>query len=382
VADGAAIALDDLRAGVAAGIVTEAQAATLADLAARRRGALGALAEDDEPFELFRGFNEVFTALGVALFGLGLGAASALAFVGLTGPLLVATAASWLLAEFLTRRKRMVLPSLLLALGFSGAVAGLAGMQALGRLFASTEAGALTDTLADGGGPAFVVGAAALAGAGAAFLFYRRFRLPFAVFLTGFGLFVATLALAGRLEAGRWLSAAAGGDYADLFDLSQTGPTALATLGFGLAAFAVAMAFDRRDPHRVSRLSACGFWLHVLAAPAIVNTVAGSLWRLPGALGATLLAATVLVIAVVALVIDRRAFLLAGVAWIALLLGAAFRGASAEVATTAILLILGVGITGLGAVWPQARGLILSALPDFPGKDRLPPWTRPEGRRA
>jgi hypothetical protein len=381
VAEPRAIGLDDLRAGVAAGIVTEAQAATLADLAARRAGALGALAEDDEPFELFRGFNEVFVALGVALLGLGLAGAAALSFVGATGPLMVAAAGSWALAELLTRRRRMVLPSLLLAGGFTGALAALAGTQALGWLFSATEPGRLAERLSDGVGPLMVAGPATLTGALAAFLFYRRFRLPFAVFLCGAALFSFTLAVAGRFEAARW-GAALGGDVWALFDLSRTGPTALATLGFGLAAFAVAMAFDLRDPHRVSRLSACGFWLHVLAAPAIVNTVAGSLWRLDGALGAALLAVTVAAIAAAALIIDRRSFLLAGVVWLAALLSTAFSGASAEVAATATLLVLGALITALGAGWSQARGALLAALPDFPAKNRLPPWTRPSWSRA
>ena len=59
---------DDLRAAVGAGIVTEAQAASLASLADSRRGARTDLAVGDEPFELFKGFNEVFIVVNTNSF--------------------------------------------------------------------------------------------------------------------------------------------------------------------------------------------------------------------------------------------------------------------------------------------------------------------------
>ncbi len=64
---------DDLRAAVGAGIVTEAQAASLASLADSRRGARTDLAVGDEPFELFKGFNEVFIVVGLLILAMGLG---------------------------------------------------------------------------------------------------------------------------------------------------------------------------------------------------------------------------------------------------------------------------------------------------------------------
>jgi hypothetical protein len=52
--------------------------------------------------------------------------------------------------------------------------------------------------------------------------------------------------------------------------------------------FAAAMYFDLKDPQRVTRYSACGFWLHIAAAPALVNTVAVTLLN-QGNLSGTLL---------------------------------------------------------------------------------------------
>lgn len=63
----AEIAQDDLRAAVAAGVLTEAQAASLLVLAQDRAGQRAALPAEDEPFELFRGFAEVFVAVGLGI---------------------------------------------------------------------------------------------------------------------------------------------------------------------------------------------------------------------------------------------------------------------------------------------------------------------------
>ena len=54
------IGTDDIRAAVASGLLTEGQAASLTALADSRRGAREGLDPGDEPFELFRGFNEIF----------------------------------------------------------------------------------------------------------------------------------------------------------------------------------------------------------------------------------------------------------------------------------------------------------------------------------
>jgi hypothetical protein len=368
------IAPDDLRAAVAAGVLSEAQAARLAAIAQARRGFRGAIAWDDEPFELFRGFNEVFIAIGVVLLGLGLWGAAALLADGTVTVAAIMAALSWGLAEYLTRRRRMVLPSLLLATAFAGAVALVAAVWEADRLMRVTPPGRLADLLVSGDAPTSLAIAFCGAGAAGAALFYARFRLPFATFLIGGFAFAGLLAGAGLFDAGGWLRLEREG-WRALFDLSQSGGLALTTLGFGLAAFAVAMAFDLRDPHRVSRLSACGFWLHLIAAPAIANTVALSAWNNGGASAALLLALVIAAMTLVALIIDRRSFLIAAVVYLSVLLGAALREASGELASVATLIILGAFLTILGAGWARARGAVLRALPGFPLKDRLPPWT-------
>ena len=58
---------DDIRAAVGAGMITDAQAASLVARAQVRRGERGRIAGLDEPFELFRGFNELFIVAGLVV---------------------------------------------------------------------------------------------------------------------------------------------------------------------------------------------------------------------------------------------------------------------------------------------------------------------------
>jgi hypothetical protein len=82
------------------------------------------------------------------------------------------------------------------------------------------------------------------------------------------------------------------------------------------------------------------------------------------------------VIAALALVIDRRSFLTAGIVYIALVISWLVQGGSdggvGHWAT--ILLILGFFITALGTWWVPLRSALMRVLPDFPGKSSLPPY--------
>jgi hypothetical protein len=142
------------------------------------------------------------------------------------------------------------------------------------------------------------------------------------------------------------------------------------TLVFGIAVFALAIRHDMADPHRVTRHAACGFWLHLLAAPAIVNTAAFTLYAGGGPLATLGLVAFLLALTAVALAVDRRSFLLSGAGYVAALLIAGLGSDS----FAAVLVFLGMLILGLGAGWTGLRARLMRALPAFPGKDRLPPW--------
>lgn len=365
---------EDLRAAVQAGILSEAQAAGLTALSQSRSGHRAAMPAEDEPFEFFRGFSEIFVSLGLVIL-LG-GVATLLMLLGglttavvvpmgvsalLIGVPLGVAAVSWWCAGYFTLRRRMNLPSMVLAIAYGTGIF-------LGSFSALTLAGAGVRAMAV---LPFVVGALAMV------LWYRRYRLPFSVFVLGGlalgGLYAAT----ASVDAVEGFVRATGGGtrwFGGLFDLRESPAFATATLLFGIVCFLAGMWFDTRDPHRLGRHSATAFWLHLMAAPALVNTVALTLLNTGGGAGIGLLAVALVVITMLALVIDRRSFLTAAIAYIAIVIAWLVGEARDLGAWTLILLLLGTLITGIGTWWVPLRQVVMRSLPAFPGKDRLPPW--------
>jgi hypothetical protein len=350
------IAPDDLRAAVAAGILTEAQAVNLKVLSDSRQGARENLAPGDEPFELFKGFNEVFIVVGLGILAMGwAGVAGLFVWLGGGDPLaktvmvaLVGAAVLWGLSEYFVRRRRMVAPAIALSILFAGnAAAGMSAQFSQPFMLAQAEYSSLPMP--------FALATLALLG------YWLRFRVPFALAMIALGLFATALVFAAE-RAGTPASPT------DLFLLSAGGPFAWITLALGVAVFVVAMMFDMSDPHRVTRRSANGFWLHMVAAPALVNTVALTLLARENGAGNMMLLAFLALIAVVAIVIDRRSFLIAGVGY-AVTLAATVFDSEGGVYT---VLVLGIFLVLLGAFWERIRAALLRLMPFLP-RDRLPP---------
>ena len=345
---------DDLRAAVGAGIVTEAQAASLASLADSRRGARTDLAGGDEPFELFKGFNEVFIVVGLLILAMGWAGVVGVAYAaeitnpqqaamlyGSIGALII-----WAMSEYFIRRRRMVGPAIALSILFTGnAAIALTAYFAQPFMVAQQDYASLPLP--------FILGTATIG------VFWYRFRVPFAMAMIAVGFFIVAILMAATSQGTPQ-------DSSDLFLLSAGGPFAWITLVLGLLVFAAAMAFDMSDPHRVTRRSANGFWLHVVAAPALVNTLALTLldrdahWALLGVM---------LIFALVAIVIDRRSFLIAAIGYIVALASTVFDGET----TALTVLVLGIILLLLGAFWEKFRARLLRLMPRFVPLHRLPP---------
>ena len=351
------LARDDLRAAVAAGLIDERQAAGLLALAEARQGARARLDGREEPFELFRGFNEIFIVVGlVILFGAWAALTGLLAFeqVGMEGLRAVVAAVATMavlamLARYFTLRRRMVAPSIALTVMFALAAlqAGISGGWVLGMAF----------------GGRFVLAAAATTVALGAW--YAVFRVPFAMALVALGVFATVVAL--QVSGG-----AMPDNPADFFLLTAAGPFAWITVMVGAGILAAALWFDMGDPHRVGRRSATGFWLHVVAAPAIVNTIALSLLEMETFGAFAGLIGFLALVAVFAVAIDRRSFLVSGIGYVV-----ALAVILLDDGATLAILVLGLALVILGAQWERLRGWLMRALPDFPGKSRLPPWGAP-----
>lgn len=345
---------EDLRAAVAAGILTEAQAASLTALAHNRQGRRAALPAEDEPFEFFRGFSEIFISIGLVILLSGVAALLTVfgGFALLTLVPLATAGIAWWWAGYFTLKRRMTLPSMVLATAYGTGIVIFA-FSLLARSGFDDRAIAIAG---------FSLSAAAMV------LWYRHFRLPFSAFLAGGAILGAVYSLTA--SASHLVGLVGAGGYRALFDLGESPAFATATLVFGIGAFLVGMWFDTRDPHRLGRHSATAFWCHLLAAPALVNTVAMTLLN-GGGIG--FLAIALALVTLLALVIDRRSFLTAAIAYIAIVIGWVM-GEGGGTSWIFVLLLLGAFITAIGTWWVQLRAVVMRALPDFPGKSSLPPY--------
>ncbi len=367
----------DLDAAVTEGIVTAAQATALRELVHKRERERAIALGHEERFRFMRGFNDVFFAIGVVLFVAGLLYFTPRGAAGYA----VAAAIVWGLAEVLVGRLRLVLPGILLASAFVVLVFFAATPVPLesGLPFETRPmfppSGVLDYLHFYPGGPLAFAGRALIAAAAAA-AFYWRFKLPFTLLPLAASLVVAALGAASFL-----------------LPRSIVVSDALVMLVCGLAVFAAAMAFDASDRERVTRRADCAFWLHLLAAPMIVRSamllavspladaisVTGEPLRRN--MNAEMAVAVMLIVAVLtlaALLIARRALLVAGLAYLGAAIGFALTGARVGVqadgafVVAATLVILGALVLTLGAGWVPLRRRLLALLSPAISS-RLPP---------
>ncbi|MGE3303757.1 MAG: hypothetical protein AB7M12_11665 [Hyphomonadaceae bacterium] len=370
---------DDLNAAAEAGLITAEQAARVADfLAARVAPPAAALAlNDEENLRFIRNFHDVFLAIGIVMLAVGM-AVAAITFLSAYGlfregwkggaawlgaALFAACAgAIWALGETFSRRRRLFLPSIALCISFVGFSATTAAFAYAGAVTHGLSAHAF-DLEQGGLLVKLLIVLAPLAALAGALSFYHRFKLPFALGFSG-----ALAALTAFAVA--W--AAAPAQVAALY-----APICIVA---GVALFAAGMAFDMRDPERQGRLSDNGFWLHLAAAPFLLNgalgLIGGVTGRVPAfgpifqdgnanAAQAGLTLTVVAALGFLSLLINRRALIVSalvttGVA-VGVLMNAAGLGAGALVAST--LLTLGAFVLILGASWRTARRALLAHLP-------------------
>ncbi|WP_172297820.1 hypothetical protein [Pseudoruegeria sp. HB172150] len=354
------IQTDDIRAAVGAGILSERQAAQLTALSDSRRGAREDLSAGDEPFELFRGFNEIFIMVGLGILSAGYVAVVGWYVAGRIETwhtallwISVATAALvWLFSEYFIRRRRMVGPAILLTIMFAAVAAfGFGNWLAQVFMIAQEDYGSLI-------GPGLLSVAAVL-------VFWLRFKVPFALAVVALGLF-ATALLTAATQSGN------PENLNDIFVLSEESGFAWITLALGLATFAAAMAFDASDPHRVTRRASQGFWLHLVAAPMIINTIALSVLSNETDNARLALIAVMGIFALVAVIIDRRSFLLAAIAYVVGVITTLYPVTEGGNFGW-LILSLGLFLVALGAFWARIRAVLLGILPLGGLRKYLPP---------
>jgi len=338
----------DLEAAVAAGALTPQE---VQRFRAYLAGDRASPAVDEEHFRLLSGFNDIFVAIAaiilliaVAWIGSSIGPRIDLNGPSPLGAALVA-ATAWGLAEFFTRKRRMALPSILLLLTFIGGVFAASGLSLVLAIGEQT----LNDNERAGG---LILAAAAAIAAGAAWLHWRRFRVPITV--------AAGAAAVVGVAVG--LLAYAMGDNDGIRDI---------LLGFslllGIGVFLFAMWWDSSDPARQTRRSDVAFWLHLLAAPLIVHPIFSLLGLTDGSASigeAVIVLLVYLVLGLTALAIDRRALLVSALAYVLWALTDLFeRFGAVELSFALTALVIGSALLLLSAFWHNVRRAVVKPLP-------------------
>ncbi len=345
------IANETLAKGVERGIITADQAERLRALEHAGVPPESPATADDEQLRFIGGFSDIFVTIGLAMFLAAIGFYGTLA----GGPWGIGAwiaIAAWLLAEFFTRIRRMALPSIVLLIVFSVAVFSVAA------LVSETHGDASADVhLRNAGGWFGLSGFAPTTVSVAGFvtvlataLHYWRFRVPITVAAGCCALTCTILGLVSGLTP-------------------QLPPVAYNVVAFacGLAVFALAMRFDIADPERVTRRTDIAFWLHLLASPLIVHSLIKGMVTDAAKLSpatAVAIMAVFLALSFVAVLIDRRALLVSGLAYA----GLAFWTLASQVGisgmtTPLTLLVLGAFVLLLSAGWRPLRAGVLGLMP-------------------
>ncbi|MFZ1742966.1 MAG: hypothetical protein WAT93_08935 [Pontixanthobacter sp.] len=346
---------DDLRTAVATGAISAEAADALRNHVAISRDVP---AGDEEHFRLINSFNDIFVTIAAILMLVAMAGIGQAFTPNVDGPppfsgLLIAGAA-WGMAEFFTRKRRMALPSIVLLLAFVGGVFA----TLIGTSIMLTGADNPSETLI-----ASLVGAAGLLTAGAAYLHWRRFKVPITVAAGAAAVAVTVIAL---------IMAAIG------VENSRNAETVLIPLVFvvGLAIFAFAMRWDISDRERQTRRSDVAFWLHLLAAPMIAHPLFYWIGVTEGQnIGASAAIGVLIVyvaMGLVALAIDRRALLVSALAYVLVTLTWLFdRFGAVELNVALTALVIGSALLTLSAFWTPIRQTIVSKLPNHM-QQRLP----------
>lgn len=368
-----------LESAAAAGIIRADQVGPLYDFLAT--GGVSAEPPGEENLRFIRNFHDVFLAIGIVLFAVGLavgigsyaaGADSPQQATPISGGLsLTAAAVMWGLGELFARRRRLFLPAIAIVCALTLFVVVGAALLYTGAL--------LGRTLELNGGPDAIpseLRTGILIASGCAFiapaLFYLRFRLPFSMGLAGGG--IAFFAIVSALLFG-------GEPTINYL------PTLYLTLG--LLLFFAGVAFDARDPARVSRFSDNGFWLHFAAAPLVLGGAFGLVAQAFGAQGVEAIAgpgrlvatqddtavarsaltlAVVVALAFVSLLINRRVLIVSALLTTGVAIGVILNkfGLGAGALAASVLVVLGGFVLILGAGWHGVRRSLLG-------------WVKPEG---
>lgn len=350
----------DLNAAVSAGTLTQEAADALRTHVANARPTPSA---DEENFRLITSFNDIFVTLAGILV-----LVSATWIGGMIAPVAGAAAlaaVSWGLAEFFTLKRRMALPSIAFFVSF------MIGIYGAGMALFSPIGSAIGISASPFSSQSGIVGSAVSSAmvVGACWLHWQRFRVPITIAWGTVAIVMFIFSL-----------------IAPMLNADETPQLVLwLLLLFGLGVFAFAMWWDMQDTQRTKRDSDVAFWLHLFASPMIVHpifllmgwNIVGNSTQTPGAGLAVVAILLYCAFAVVALIVDRRAFLVSAMIYVLAAIVYLFSSSGIDGSFFPVAaLIIGSGLLMMSAFWQKLRGVLLTFLPDhitarLPATDRL-----------
>ncbi|MCE2518002.1 MAG: hypothetical protein J4F41_09315 [Alphaproteobacteria bacterium] len=322
----------DLDDAVKAGVVSAKHVAAFRHFMQNQRNGT---ASSEEHFRMITGFNDVFVTIACLLVlaaGWYIGS-----FANDQVGALAAAAGSWGLAEYFTRIRRMALPSITLLMVFV------------------TAAFATFDFIADG--PLLVLPplAAMLAAAG----HWLRFRVPITIAAVAASGIVAVMALMTEME------------------IDLDGPLFSGVLlALGLMTLGLAIWWDSRNVHRITRQADVAFWLHILSSFVIVHTLFSNILLRETQSDGMVITIVLLaygLLTLVSIILDRRAMMVSALGYALYATGHVFTTDNAEGLGFALAcLIVGGGLLMLSALWSKVRKPVVGLLPHAMAS-RLPP---------
>lgn len=288
----------------------------------------GSPAVDEENFRLVGGFNDIFIVIACAL--LLFSSLWVTSSISEVLGYLVFAGLSWGLAEIFVLKRKMALPAIMLLLAFVGGV--FAFSQALfGNVLEIT-----------------LIVSTALSTL-AAYFHWRRFHVPVTI-AVGTG---AALALLASIV---------------ISIVPESTGILMMTLFFcGCIAFVSAMYWDSADTSRITRKSDVAFWLHLLSAPLIIHPIFWNLGVLDGNESLSNMALVVILylfMAVLSILIDRRAFMVSSLMYVIYALSSLidnYGGIGYSFPLTGI--VMGASLLLLSIYWQRVRALFVMRLP-------------------
>ncbi|MCO6185453.1 hypothetical protein [Rhizobium sp. L1K21] len=296
--------------------------------------------EESEMPRFIRGYHDVLITIGVLV--------TLVAIAGLWS-FYAMLAAVIVLSEIFVKRQRLALPSFVLAVACL-----IAGTLCVVAVVDSIDSGLMDDIKASSPEWINIISSAVvfvLIG-----LYYWRYRVP--------------VAFAGLLIAG--VAAILGTLGLLLFPHNVENAMYFVLLTSGVVLTVAAIVLDISDPVRVTRRSDIAFWLYLVAVPAILKTVFDALNPGAGTANAVAMVVAVALMMLLGLVLDRRAFVTAGLVYLGYAFstllqqggGNWFANLEGDARFMSMLLAVGIVVLGFGLGWRLWRRLIITHFPD------------------